>query len=496
MTDTVVQHTLDVRWFSINEVEVDPDNVRHDLGDLTELAADIRANGILQPPSVYRFGDVYRVLFGNRRVTAAELAGLRSIPCQVVDPPTEAERIELQLAENLQRSELNPIDEGNAIASLRALGQHRTIAQLAKRLHRSPEWVSQRLRLVEQLPDQVQDLVVAGDLPIGEAASIAALKAGDDEKAALASKDARERPRAIEEAQAREKDADARKAADRQWGDRLVLAGTYVAPGPWGKVEIGSKPGQLNLPEGMLDGDDIVPAWSPYSRSVVVWTIAPERYELDLYVGGSIDTIPPKAKPITALGLGRGDHRALSELRTCERDDVVMLKLPWDNVVVTTDPGLYTNPRRKGYVSEQDLVDAYQKRQDGRRPGEPLRGADRWGLSSRAEELLNERIAEQLDRLDTEARTALALGMASSLGSTWDVTSLVAELGEMLRQVVTSWANYPEDLEESDVVFAPGLLWALQACIDAGDPPPNLDELRTRIDVLTKGEISAEGGAE
>jgi ParB family chromosome partitioning protein len=492
-TDVATQFPLGVQDLPLDQITPNPANVRTVIDDLTELTASILELGVLEPILVHLVAgttDEFMIIAGERRWTASGLAGLVTIPAIVRDEPDEITLAEIMLAENVHRAELSPIDEGHALLRIQESGRYRRLRDIAARVHRSEDWVAKRIRLVTKLDEESQDRVARGEVTIEDAVAVAGLKAPDEVKAQiLGERDDDRRRAAIAEEERKARDAAARKEADRLWGSRLVTDGSHVAPGPWGKAEIGYGPGMLNLPEGMLDGDDIVPVWNPHFRDVRVWTTHPERYDLDLYVGGSIDTIPAKATPITELGFDTRDHRALSELRTCERDDVVLLKLPWANVVATTDPGLYTNKRRKGYVSEQDLVDAYMRRQDGRRPGEPLRGADRWGLSSRAEELLNERIAEQLDRLDTEARTALALGMASSLGSAWDVTSLVAELSEMLRQVVTSWANYPEDLEESDVVFAPGLLWALQACIDAGDPPPNLDALRTRIEVLTRGEL-------
>ena len=82
-----------------------PDNPRKDLGDLTELAASIKENGVLQNLTVVPHEDGYRVIIGHRRLEAAKLAGLTEVPCVIVDMSPK-EQVQTMLLENMQRADL------------------------------------------------------------------------------------------------------------------------------------------------------------------------------------------------------------------------------------------------------------------------------------------------------------------------------------------------------------------------------------------------------
>lgn len=129
---------------------------------LAELAESVRQHGILEPlvvrPSA-RGG--YELVAGERRLRAALEAGLTAVPV-VVRELTDAEADELRLVENLQRQDLNPVEEAEAVRRL--LERHGfTQEQLAARLGKSQPWVSNRLRLLE-LPGEVRDLISRGML--------------------------------------------------------------------------------------------------------------------------------------------------------------------------------------------------------------------------------------------------------------------------------------------------------------------------------------------
>jgi ParB family chromosome partitioning protein len=160
----------------------DPDNVRRaDADDLDALAASIRAHGLLQPLGVVRDGAGYRVVYGNRRRAAAVQAGLRSVPCLLVEAPP-AERLVAQLVENLQRRELNPLDQAAALARLRATLQQREPAltgralddAVARAVGLAGATVRRYLSLLALAP-AVQERVRTGELTVTQAQHLVAI---------------------------------------------------------------------------------------------------------------------------------------------------------------------------------------------------------------------------------------------------------------------------------------------------------------------------------
>jgi ParB family chromosome partitioning protein len=144
----------------IGDLEV-AENVRRQVGDVDELAANIAAHGMLEPivvcPSAD--GEVIEVLMGQRRFAAARLAGLELVPCILRARPDERDRVIMQLSENLQRAEMSPIDEALAFQDLVELGvSRRAIAHL---INRSESEVGKRLRLLDY-PETVRVAVDLG----------------------------------------------------------------------------------------------------------------------------------------------------------------------------------------------------------------------------------------------------------------------------------------------------------------------------------------------
>ncbi|MCX6651765.1 MAG: ParB/RepB/Spo0J family partition protein [Methanomassiliicoccales archaeon] len=123
---------------------------------LHDLEESIRAHGVVQPIVVRRKGSKYELIIGERRVLAARDAGLQKIPV-IVREFSDAQLLEVMLVENLQREDLDPIEEAEAIRQLLEDG-HLTQTELGRRLGKSQDWISLRLRLLE-CPEELRSLV-------------------------------------------------------------------------------------------------------------------------------------------------------------------------------------------------------------------------------------------------------------------------------------------------------------------------------------------------
>jgi len=150
---------------------------RMDEGALYELAESIKAQGIMQPILVRKLQDganagKFEIIAGERRFRAARLAGLDSVPVLVRDVPNEAAAA-MALIENIQREDLNPLEEAQGLSRLiREFGL--THEQAAQAVGRSRSAASNLLRLLN-LADPVQTMLMAGDLDMGHARALLAL---------------------------------------------------------------------------------------------------------------------------------------------------------------------------------------------------------------------------------------------------------------------------------------------------------------------------------
>lgn len=137
---------------------------------LEQLAQSIRANGIIQPLLIRRLSsDRYQLVAGERRWRAAQRAGLHRVPCVVKEIP-EDKMLELALIENIQRQELNAIEEAHAYKRLiETLGL--TQEMVAQRVGRDRTFITNYLRLL-RLPDDIQRLVEAEKLTMGHARAL------------------------------------------------------------------------------------------------------------------------------------------------------------------------------------------------------------------------------------------------------------------------------------------------------------------------------------
>ena len=147
-----------------------------DEASLESLAESIRSHGIVQPLLVRRRDDGYELIAGERRWRAAKLAGISRVPIVVKEVPDES-LLEIALIENIQRENLNPIEEAQAYRKLiETVGL--TQEALATRVGRDRSYITNYLRLLK-LPDDVQQLVKEGRLSTGHARALLALSHPD-----------------------------------------------------------------------------------------------------------------------------------------------------------------------------------------------------------------------------------------------------------------------------------------------------------------------------
>lgn len=124
-------------------IDPHPDNPRKNIGDVTDLAASIKANGLLSPLSVVHNGSRYRVIAGHRRLAACKQAGTGAVPCFVLDLDP-LQQLEAMITENCQREQLTALEEADAIQGMLDLGA--TTASVAHRLGRSADYVRDRAK--------------------------------------------------------------------------------------------------------------------------------------------------------------------------------------------------------------------------------------------------------------------------------------------------------------------------------------------------------------
>lgn len=136
---------------------------------LNELAASIKEHGVIQPIIVKKSGQTYQIIAGERRWRAARLAGLKEIPA-IVRAYDDRETAEIALIENIQREDLNSIEEAKAFRSL-IDDYHLTQDELAKRVSKSRTAITNSLRLL-QFDDDILELIESGELSAGHARAI------------------------------------------------------------------------------------------------------------------------------------------------------------------------------------------------------------------------------------------------------------------------------------------------------------------------------------
>jgi ParB family chromosome partitioning protein len=147
---------------------------------LADLVASVRESGIVQPILVRRRGERYQIVAGERRFRAAQAAGLATVPVMVRDVEDE-HLLELALVENIQREELNPIEEAQAFHRLQdEFGL--TQEEIARRVGRDRATVANTVRLL-RLPREVREMVAASRLDAGHGRALLALERAEDQVA-------------------------------------------------------------------------------------------------------------------------------------------------------------------------------------------------------------------------------------------------------------------------------------------------------------------------
>lgn len=159
---------------SIDKIQPNPNQPRTHFNEtlLNELADSIRENGVLQPLLVRKKGEVYEIIAGERRYQASKLAGLDELPV-IIKEVDDQKMLELALIENLQRSDLNPIEEAKGYRQLiKASGM--TQEALSKAVSKSRSTITNSLRLLD-LPEPVQQYLFDGRMTAGHARAILAV---------------------------------------------------------------------------------------------------------------------------------------------------------------------------------------------------------------------------------------------------------------------------------------------------------------------------------
>jgi ParB family chromosome partitioning protein len=174
-TATAYEETNEIAIELIDPSPLQPRSVFDD-GKLDELANSIRTNGVVQPVLLRRKGNRFELIAGERRWRAAEKAGLIKIPA-VIRNVSDDKVLEIALIENIQREDLNPIEEARAYKNLiETLGL--TQETVGERVGRDRSYVTNYLRLLK-LPEDLQELLQTGRISTGHARTLLGLDQPD-----------------------------------------------------------------------------------------------------------------------------------------------------------------------------------------------------------------------------------------------------------------------------------------------------------------------------
>jgi ParB family transcriptional regulator, chromosome partitioning protein len=158
----------------VTEIRPNPHQPRRYFDDtrLVELAESIKQQGILQPLIVRKLEQGYELIIGERRLRAAQKAGLDRVPV-IIKEVTDAQSMEMALVENIQREELTPIEEGLAYRQLME-ELHLTQEEIASRVGKSRPVITNLLRVLT-LPDEIKEEIDRGNLSMGHARTLVSL---------------------------------------------------------------------------------------------------------------------------------------------------------------------------------------------------------------------------------------------------------------------------------------------------------------------------------
>jgi ParB family transcriptional regulator, chromosome partitioning protein len=258
-----------VRLIAIADIRPHPDQPRRHFDEekLEELAQSIAERGVLQPIVVRKIGTGYQIVAGERRWRAAQRARLHEVPALVRDL-SDTETLEIAIIENIQRADLNAIEEAEAYQRLVSDFGH-TQEALGKLVHKSRSHVTNLLRLLD-LPGKVRQEVANGTLSMGHARAL--ITADDPEKLAaevikrgLSVRDTEKLARSAKGGATKERAPKAQPTGDadivaleRQLGDMLGLAVRIAHAGEGGTVTLSySSLDQLDMICQRLSGERI-----------------------------------------------------------------------------------------------------------------------------------------------------------------------------------------------------------------------------------------------
>jgi len=175
LPDADKEHLTGLLEIPIRDIKPNPYQPRREFnpGELDDLAASIKAKGIIQPLAVMRKGSKFLLIAGERRLRAAAKAGLKTVPVRLIEVDGDADMLELSLIENLQRQDLNPIELAEGYRNLK---QKWGLTQeiIARRVGKDRATVANTLRLLD-LPDQILNSLRKCEITVGHAKVILSL---------------------------------------------------------------------------------------------------------------------------------------------------------------------------------------------------------------------------------------------------------------------------------------------------------------------------------
>ena len=166
------------RLVPIDQVDPNPDQPRQAMGDLAELVSSVTEKGIIEPLIVRQRGPRYQIIAGERRYHAAVQAGLHELPVVIRDVD-DGEMLELALIENIQRKDLTPFEEAEALHGLATKCSY-THEDMARRLGKSRTSITESLSL-NNMPEEVKNLCRLADIT-SKSLLLQMVRQGDPEK--------------------------------------------------------------------------------------------------------------------------------------------------------------------------------------------------------------------------------------------------------------------------------------------------------------------------
>ena len=140
-----------------------------DRDSLFDLAQNIKQNGLINPITVRPVGERFEVVAGHRRISACKIAGIIKIPC-VVRELDDQKTFEVMAAENLERADVDPVDEAIFITKYKEK-TGKSLEEISKQLKRSVAWVQSRL-MIGEMPEYMQEYIKHGELKLGVALAL------------------------------------------------------------------------------------------------------------------------------------------------------------------------------------------------------------------------------------------------------------------------------------------------------------------------------------